>query len=106
VSSQDRIVRLDNRSGHLRCRVDTELQLALLAIVDREALHEQCTKARACSTTKRVKHQETLQTRAVVCNMTNFVQDLVNQLFPNGIMTACVVVGRILLASDHLLGME
>ena len=34
VSGQDGIVWFNNRSGDLRSRVDTELELALLAVVD------------------------------------------------------------------------
>ena len=41
VGGQDRVVRLDNGSGHLRSGVDGELELGLLAVVDRETLKEQ-----------------------------------------------------------------
>ena len=38
--------------------------------------------------------------------MSNLVQDLVNQFFSNSVVTTGVIVGSILLASDHLLRME
>ena len=106
MGSQDRVVWLDNGCGDLRCWVDAELQLALLAIIDGQTLHQQSSKARSSSTTERVKDEKTLQTGAVVRNTANLVKDLIDQFLPDSIVTPCVVVGRILLASDHLLGME
>lgn len=38
--------------------------------------------------------------------MSNLVQDLVNQFLSDSVVTTGVVVGSILLASDHLLRME
>lgn len=52
---------------YLRCRVDGKLQLALLAILDRQALHEQRAEAAASTTAERVKHEKTLQALAVLC---------------------------------------
>ena len=42
VGCQNRVVRLDNSSGHLRSRVDGKLQLRFLSIVNRKSLHQQC----------------------------------------------------------------
>lgn len=55
VCGQDGVVRLDNRSCDLRSRVHTELKLALLAIVDRQTLHQQGTEARSSTTTEGVE---------------------------------------------------
>lgn len=55
VGREDRVVGLDDGAAHLRSRVDAELELGLLAIVRREALHEESAKARASSTAKRVE---------------------------------------------------
>ncbi|KPP60326.1 hypothetical protein Z043_121686, partial [Scleropages formosus] len=41
VSGQDRVVGLHNSSGHLGSWIDGKLKFGLLAIVDREALHQQ-----------------------------------------------------------------
>ena len=35
VGGEDAIIRLDDRVGHLRCGVDGELELGLLAVVTR-----------------------------------------------------------------------
>ena len=52
VSGQDGVIWLNNGGGNLRSRVDAELQLALLAIIHRQTLHEQSTKARTSSSTE------------------------------------------------------
>ena len=106
VSGQDRVVRLDNSVGDLGGGVDGEFQLALLAIVDRKALHEQSTEAGTGTTTKGVEDQEALKSRAVVGNAANLVEDLIDEFLADRVVATSIVVGGILLASDHLLGVE
>lgn len=106
VGGQDGIVWLDHGGGNLRGRVDAEFQLALLAIVDRQTLHEKRTEARSSSTAKGMEDQEPLQTRAIVCHGTDFVQDLIDQLFSNRVVAASIVVGGIFLPRDQHLRME
>lgn len=106
VGGEDGVVRLDDRGGDLRGRVDAELELALLAVVNGQALHEESTETRTGTTTERVEDEEALETRAVVCNSSDLVENLVDQLLADGVVTTGVVVRGILLASDHLLGVE
>jgi hypothetical protein len=106
VGGKDRVVRLNDRSCGLRGRVDAELELALLAVVHRETLHQQSTETRTGTATERVEDQESLETTAVVGDTTDLVKHLINQLLADGVMTTSVVVGRILLARDHVLGVE
>jgi len=106
VSGEDGVVGLDDRGGDLRSRVDTELELALLAVVDGQALHEESTETGTSTTTERVENEEALETRAVVCDSADLVKNLVNQFLADGVVTTGVVVRGILLASDHLLGVE
>jgi len=106
VGGENRVVWLDDRGGDLRSWVDTELQLALLAVVDRQTLHEERTETGTSTTTERVEDQETLETRAVVSNPTDLVQDFVNELLSDGVVTTSVVVGSVLLAGDHLVRVE
>ena len=61
VGGQDGVVGLHHSRGHLRCRVDGELQLGLLAVVDTEPLHQQRGEAGAGTAAERVEDQETLQ---------------------------------------------
>lgn len=67
VGRQNGVVRLDDSSGHARCRVNSKLELALLAVLGGQALEEQGTETRASTTTKGMEDQETLQAAAVVC---------------------------------------
>lgn len=106
VGGQNRVVRLNDGDGRLRSRVDTELQLALLAVVDGQALHEKGAETRAGTTTKRVEDQETLEAGAGVGNAADLVEDAIDKLLSNGVMATGIVVGSILLAGDHVLGVE
>lgn len=106
MSGKDGVVRLDDRGGGLRSRVYTEFELALLAVVDGESLHQKGTETRSGTTTEGVEDQETLEAGTAVRNTTNLVQYLVDKLLANRIMATRVVVGSILLSSNHLLRME
>lgn len=106
VGSKDGVVRLNDGAGVLRSRVDAEFQLALLAVVEREALHKESTETRAGTTTEGVENKEALETRAAVGNAADLVKDGLDELLANSVVTTGVVVGGILLASDHELGVE
>jgi len=106
VGVENRVVGLDDRGGDGGGGVDGELELALLAVVDREALHEEGAEAGAGSTTEGVEDEEALEAAAVVGEPADPVDDVVNHLLANGVVTAGVVVGGILLAGDELLGVE
>lgn len=106
VGGEDGIVRLHNRGRSLGSWVDAELQLDLLAVVDGQTFHEQSTETGPSSTTKGVEDEEALETRAVIGNAANLVQDLVNQFLANGVVSTGIVVRRILLAGDHQFGVE
>jgi hypothetical protein len=71
VSREDSVVWLDDGGGNARSGIHGELELALLAVVGREALKEERTETRTCTTTERVEDQETLEGRAVICRMLN-----------------------------------
>jgi hypothetical protein len=53
-----------------------------------------------------VEDKETLKTGAVVCNTADLVENLIDELLSDGVVTTSVVVGSIFLASDHVLGVE
>jgi hypothetical protein len=106
VGGQDRVVRLNDSDGRLRSRVDTELELALLAVVDRQTLHEESAETRAGTTAEGVEDQEALETGASVGNAADLVKDAIDELLSNGVVATGVVVGSVLLACDHVLGVE
>jgi len=97
MGGQDGVVRLHHGSGHLRSRVDRELQLGLLAIVNRESLHEQRGEARPSATTKGMKDQEALETSTLVSQLADPVQDKIHNLLANGVVAAGIIVGSIFL---------
>ena len=66
VGGEDGVVGLHNCSCNLRSGVDGELQFGFLAIIDRQALHEEGSEARAGATTERVEDQESLEASALV----------------------------------------
>ena len=106
VGRQDGIVWLHHSGGNLRGRIDTEFQLALLAVVDRQTLHEKRTEARSSSTAKGMEDQEPLQTGAIVCHGADLVQDLIDQLLSDSVVATSVVVGGIFLSCDQHLRVE
>lgn len=106
VGGQDRVVWLDDGGGGLRSGIDAELQLALLPIVNGEALHQQRTETRTGTASEGVEDEEALQTAAVVGDTSDLVQDLVDQLLADGVVSPSVVVGRILLSGDQVFRVE
>lgn len=106
VGGQDGVVGLHDGGSVLGGRIDAELELRLLAVVDGETLHEESTETGTSTTTERVENQETLETSAVVGNTANLVEDLVDHLLSDGVVTTGVVVRGILTAGDHVLGVE
>merc|ERR1711976_779904 len=106
MGGQDGVVGLNHSSGHLGGRVDGKLQLGLLAVVNRQPLHEQGGEARAGTAAEAVEDQEALETSALISQLAGSVQDKVHDLFADGVVTAGIVVGGILLAGDQLLRME
>ena len=57
MSSQDRVVWLNHRCGNLWSWIDTEFELALLAIVNRQSFHEKRTEPGTSTTSKRVEDE-------------------------------------------------
>jgi hypothetical protein len=92
VGGKDGVVWLNNGGSSLRCGVNTELQLDLLAEVDGQTLHEKGTETRSSSTTEGVEDEETLETGAVIGNTANLVQDLVDQFLANSVVATGIVV--------------
>merc|ERR1719201_58797 len=100
------IVRLHYCGGDLRACPNSEAQLGLLAIIDREALEHKTSETAASSTSYRVEDHEALQACAIVGELTDAVEDKINNFLANSVVAACKIVGRILLASDQLLRVE
>jgi hypothetical protein len=106
MGGQDRVVGFNHGSGNLRSRVDGEFQLGLLSIVDRETFHQERGESRSGATTEGVEDQESLESSALISQLPDPVQDEVDNLLSNGVMSTGIVVGGILLASHQLLRVE
>ena len=90
MGGKDGVVGLDDGVGHRRRGVYGELELGLLAIVGRETLEDEGTETRTSSTTEGVEDEEALETRAVVGNVADLVEDLVNELLADGVVTTSI----------------
>ena len=87
VGGKDGVVWLDNGAAHFRCRVHTEFELRLLAIVGGETLKEESTETRTSATTERVEDEEALEARAVVGQTADLVHRRVDELLADGVVT-------------------
>merc|ERR1740133_157928 len=98
VRREHAIVRLDDGGRNLRRRVDAESKLGLLAVVHRQALRKERAKAGTCATSNSVEDQESLETRALVSELTHAVEDEVDDLLADGVVTTSVVIRRVFLS--------
>ena len=106
VGGQDGVVGLNYSSGHLGSWVDGKLELRLLAIVNGKTLHKKRGKTRAGTTTEGMEYEESLETCALVGQLTDPVEHKINDLLPDGVVATSIVVGSIFLAGDQLLWVE
>ena len=106
VGGQDRVVGLNNGSRHLGCGVHGKLELGLLAVVGREALEKKGTEAGTGTTTEGVEDEESLETGTSVRELADAVEDVVDELLADGVVSTGIVVSGILLSADELLGVE
>jgi len=106
VSGEDGVVRLDDGGGDLRSGVDGKLKLRLLAVVDRESLHKEGGEARAGTTTEGVEDEEALKTSALIGELADSVEDEIDDLLADGVVSSGIVVGGVFLACDQLLRVE
>ena len=53
-----------------------------------------------------MEDQESLKTSAVICQLPDSVKDKVHDLLADGVVAPGVIVGGVLLTTDHLLGVE
>jgi len=104
VGGEDVVVWLDDGSGDLRSRSHGERELGLAAIVDRETFKEERAEARSGASTSSVEDHESLETRAVVGELADAVENEVNHFLADGVVATSVVVGSVFLAGDELLG--
>merc|ERR1719251_189929 len=105
MGSQNRVVRLDHSGGDLRSRVDGELKLGLLAVVNGKTFHEERGKSGSSSASKGMEKKKSLKSSTLVSQFPDSIQNQIHDLLANGVVAPGVVVGSVLLAIDQLLGM-
>jgi len=106
VRGQDGIVGFNDSSGNLRSWVNSKLELGFLSIVNREPLHQKRSETRTSTTTKRVEEEKSLKTSTLIGKFSDPVENQIDELFSDGVVTTSVVVGGIFFTSDQLLWME
>jgi hypothetical protein len=106
VSGEDGVVWLNNGGGDLWRWVDGESKLGLLTVVDRESLEEERSETGSGTSTDGVEDKETLETSALIGELSDSVKTEIDDLLTNGVMSSGEVVGGVLLSGDELLWME
>jgi len=106
VSREDRVVRLNDGRGDLRCRVNGKLKLGLLSVIYGQPFHEEGSETRAGASTEGVEDEEALESSTLISQLADAIQNQIDDLFADGVVTTSVVVRRILLTSDELFRVE
>jgi len=106
VSGEDGVVWLNNGGGDLWGWVDGETKLGLLSVVDGKSLEEEGTKTGSGTTTDGVEDEESLETSALISELSDSVKAEVDNFLSDGVVTTGEVVGGIFLSGDELLWVE
>jgi hypothetical protein len=106
VSGEHGVVWLNNGGGDLWGWVDGETELGLLTVVDGKSLEEERSETGSGTSTDGVEDEETLETSALIGELSDSVEAEIDDLLTNGVVTSGEVVGGIFLSGDELLWME
>jgi len=106
VSGEDGVVGLNNSGGDLGGGVDGETELGFLTVIDGKSLEEERSETGSGTTTDGVEDEETLETSALIGELSDSVEAEIDDLLTDGVVTSGEVVSGILLTGDELLGVE
>jgi len=106
MSGQDGVVWLNNGGGNLWGWVDGETELGFLTVVNGESLEEERSETGSGTTTDSVEDKETLETSALIGELSDSVEAEINDLTTDGVMSSGEVVSGIFLSGNELLGVE
>ena len=106
VSGEDGVVGLNNGGGDLGGGVDGETELGLLSVINGKSLEEERSETGSGTSTNGVEDEETLESSALVSELTDSVEAEIDDLLSDGVVTSGEVVGGVLLSGDELLGVE
>ena len=106
VSGKDGVVWLNNGSGDLWGWIDGESELGFLTIINGKSLEEKRSETGSSSSTDGVEDEETLETSALIRELSDSIEAEIDDFFTNGVMSSGEVVGGIFFTGDELLWME
>ena len=106
MGGQNSIVGFDDSGSNLGSRIDGEFKFGFFAIINGETFHKKGGESRSSATTEGVEKEESLQSRTLVSQLTNTVQDKINNFFSNSVVSTSIIIGSVFLSSDQLFRME
>ena len=86
--------------------IDGESELGFLTVIDGKSLEEERSETGTGSSTDGVEDEETLETSALIGELSDSVEAEINDLTTDGVMSSGEVVGSIFFTGDELLWME
>ena len=106
VGGEHGVVWLNNGGRDLRGWEDGESELGFLTVVHGESLEEERSESGSGTSTDGVEDEETLETSALIGELSDSVEAEIDDLLTNGVVSSGEVVGGIFLSGDELLGVE
>jgi len=95
VSGEDGVVWLNNGGGDLWGWIDGESELGFFTVIDGKSLEEERSETGTGSSTDGVEDEETLETSALIGELSDSVEAEINDFLTNGVMSSGEVVGSI-----------
>jgi len=86
--------------------IDGETELGFLTVIDGKSLEEERSETGTGSSTDGVEDEETLETSALIGELSDSVEAEINDFFTDGVMSSGEVVGSIFFTGDELLWVE
>jgi len=106
VGGEHGVVWLNNGGRDLRGWEDGESELGFLTIIDGESLEEERSESGSGTSTDGVEDEETLESSALIGELSDSVEAEIDDLLTNGVMSSGEVVGSIFFTGDKLFWME
>jgi hypothetical protein len=106
VGGEDGVVWFNNSGGDLWGWVDGESELGFLSVINRESLEEERSETGSGTTSDGVEDEETLETSALISELSDSVEAEINDFLSDGVVTTGEVVGGIPFTRDKLLWVE
>jgi len=95
VSGEDGVVWFDNSGRDLWGWIDGETELGFLTVIDGKSLEEERSKSGSSTSTNGVEDEETLETSALIGELSDSVEAEIDDLLTDGVMSSGEVVGGI-----------